>query len=143
MANAESKQNELLKAAAFLAAAEQVAATARKCERVKTDSKGKVKKTKKGETIKAITPTAEEAKEWLFKVQPTLEALIEAAKAARIEATKLGEKKSVSGQYSIAASKVETLSVKDKKLIAVASKQMKRAMNLKALARVFAVYLTK
>lgn len=142
MANAENK-NALLKAAAFIAAAEQVAATARKCERVKTDDKGKVKKNRKGVPMKAIAPTAEEAKEWLFKVQPTLEALIEAAKAARTEASKLGEKKAVSGEYSVAASKVATLSVKDKKLIAIASKQMKRAMNLKSLARVFAAYLTK
>lgn len=125
-----SKKTETtITAAAFLAAARTLAATASKSVRVKTDRNGKAK----GKPT--LAPTVAEAKAWLFANQSTLVDAIAAVKAAKAAAKAAKETKALPAGASVYASKVKTLPLTDKKLVAIAAAQMKRASNIAAAAR--------
>mgnify|MGYP006276711211 CR=1 FL=1 len=134
-------KNETLTPAAFLAAAASLAATSSKCVRPVVGKNGKVKKTAKGKVMTAVKPTADEAKAWLLSNQSVLSAVVSTAKAAKDNAEEQGDRKAMKGEAKIVVSKFKTLETSDKKLVAIATKQMKRALNLKQLSKVFASYL--
>ncbi len=140
-----SKQNETknLSADTFVGVCESLAKVSNASVRKVTNAKGKVKVGRNGKAIVAVKPTLEEAKEWLFKCQPSLALAIATAKQAKDNAIAAGDAKAMKGEAKVVTSKVTTLSVADKKLIAIAAKQMKRALNLKQLSKVFATYLAK
>lgn len=123
------KTNTAITAAAFLAAARTLATTASKSMRVKTDRNGKAK----GKAV--LAPTVAEAKAWLFAHQSTLTEAIAAVKAAKAAAKAAKETKALPAGASVYASKVKTLPLTDKKLVAIAAAQMKRASNIAAAAR--------
>lgn len=130
-----TKSTTTLNAAAFIAAAATLARKAEQSRRHKVNAKGKKSKTK------SIAPTIEEAKAWLFAEQSVLEAAIDAVKAARTTARESGASKALPAGISTYAGKVKMLPLKDKQMIAIASAQMKRAVNLNAISQGVKVFI--
>lgn len=118
-----------LKAAAFIAAAKSLAAKASKSMRHKTNRKGEKAK------VATLAPTVAEAKAWLFESQSVLEAAIASVKAAKKQAKAEKETKALPAGTSTYAGKVKMLPLTDKKLVAIAAAQMKRAKNIASAAR--------
>jgi len=129
------KQIETLNAQAFITTINSLAAIA---------VKSKVKeKTKGGKVKHIIKPTLDEAKAWLMVSESLLASVIATAAKAKADAKDADEGHAFKGEVGVTCGKVKSLSVNDKKLMAIASAQMKRAVNLKSFAPLFAAHISK
>lgn len=127
------KEIETLDAKSFINATKSLAEIA---------SKAKVKETTKGgKTKQVIKPTLEQSMQWLMSSHALLATVIATAAKAKADAKAADEGQAFKGEVGVTCGKVKSLKINDKKLMSIAAAQMKRAMNIKSFAPLFAAHI--